>query len=80
MFWEFALEDVICMFADLSCAEIEHEWKRRKHKMEKASRRSWTENENSPRTMQLREYTLKEFWEIFVETRPFGADTILQTS
>ena len=39
--------------------------------MEKASRRSWTEVENSLRTMQLREYTLKEFWEIFVDDRPF---------
>ena len=42
--------------------------------MAKASRWSWTENENSPRTMQLREYTLREFWEIFVDDRPFGAD------
>ena len=26
--------------------------------------------------MQLREYTLKEFWEIFVDDRPFGAESI----
>ena len=24
----------------------------------------------------MREYTLKEFWEIFVDDRPFGADAI----
>ena len=29
---------------------------------------------NNPRAMQLREYTLREFWEIFVDDRPFGAD------
>ena len=42
--------------------------------MENASRRSWTENENNTRTMHLREYTLREFWEIFVDDGPFGAD------
>ena len=42
--------------------------------MEKASRRSWTENENSTRTMHLREYTPREFREIFVDDGPFGAD------
>ena len=26
--------------------------------------------------MQLREHTLKEFWEIFVDDRPFGAEAI----
>ena len=30
---------------------------------------------NNPRATQLREYTLKEFWEIFVDYRPFGADS-----
>ena len=44
MFWELAPEDVIAKPADLSCAGIEHGWKRRKYKMEKAARRS-TENE-----------------------------------
>ena len=39
--------------------------------MEKASRRSWTELDNSPRAVQLREYLLKEVWEIFVDDRPF---------
>ena len=42
--------------------------------MEKASRRSWTGVENSPRTMQLREYGLREFWEILVDDRPFCRD------
>ena len=28
--------------------------------------------------MQLREYTLKEFWEIFVDDRPFGADAMFR--
>ena len=51
-------------------------WKRRKHKMEKASRVPWIEYEHNHRAMQLREYTLKEFWEIFVDDRPFGAESI----
>ena len=57
MFWELAPEDVIGEPAELQCVKIEREWKRRKRRMEKASRRSWTENENSTRTMQLRENT-----------------------
>ena len=57
MFWELAPEDVIGKPAELQCLKIEREWKRRKHKMEKASRGPWTENENSPGTTQLREYT-----------------------
>ena len=73
MFWELAPEDVNGKPTDLSCANVEREWKRRKHKTEKASRSSWTENENSPRAMQLREYTLREFWEVFVDDRQFGA-------
>ena len=34
----------------------------------------WIECEHDPRAMQLREHTLKEFWEIFVDDRPFGAE------
>ena len=55
-------EGVIKQLAELSCANVECEWSRRKHKMEKASRRFWTRVENSSRTMQLREYTMREFW------------------
>ena len=44
--------------------------------MEKASRDPWTPYEHNPRAMQLRDYTLKEFWEIFVDDRPFGAEAI----
>ena len=61
MSWELAPKDTIRKPAELRCANVEREWKRRKHKMEKASRRSWTENENSTRTMNLREYALREF-------------------
>ena len=43
--------------------------------MEKASRRPWIQYEHSPRAMQLTEYTLKEFWEMFVNNRPFGTDS-----
>ena len=36
----------------------------------------WVECEHDPRAMQLRAHTLEEFWEIFVDDRPFGADAI----
>ena len=74
MFWEHAPEDVTSKPTRLCCANVEREWKRRRHKVEKASRRSWTKNDNSTRTRHLREYTLREFWEIFVDDGPFGAD------
>ena len=43
--------------------------------MEKASRGPWIEYECNLRKMQLREYTLKEFWEVFVGDRPLGTDS-----
>ena len=58
------------------CPKSYERMKRRKHEMEKASRGPWIEYEHNPRAMQLREYTLKEFWEIFVDDRPFGAESI----
>ena len=68
MFWELVRGDVIGKPVELQCPKI----------VEKASRRAWTEYEHSPRAMQMREYTLKEFWEIFVDDRPFGADAIFR--
>ena len=35
----------------------------------------WIQYEHSPRAMQLREYTQKEFGEFFVDDRPFGTDS-----
>ena len=61
MFWELAPGEVIGKLVVSQCTKIEREWKRRKHKIEKASRRSWAEHEHNPREMQLREHTLKEF-------------------
>ena len=75
MFWELAPGDVIGKPVNTHCAKVMNAWKRRKYKMEKASRRNWIQYEHSPRAMQLREYTLKEFWEIFVDYRPFGTDS-----
>ena len=65
MFWELAPGDVIGKPVALQCPKIERE-----------RRRISAECEYSPRAMQLREYTLKEFWEIFVDDRPFGAESI----
>ena len=52
----------------------ERVWRSTRNIMERASRRPRTEFEYSPRTMQLREYALREFWEIFVDDRPFCLD------
>ena len=54
-------------------SQIEREWN-----MEKASRRTWAEHEYGQRATQWRENTLKEFWEIFVDDRPFGADAMFR--
>ena len=69
LFWELAPQGVIGKPAELNCANVEREWRRWKHKTEKASRRSLTGVKNSPRTTQLREYALREFWEICVDDR-----------
>ena len=76
--WERDLEDVIGKLAELQCAEIEREWKHRKHKMEKVSRWPWTATGSSQTAVQLREYTLREFWDIFVDDRPFGAKALFR--
>ena len=78
MLWELAPEDVIGKPAKLNCAKIEREWKRRKNKMKQVSRWSWTANESSPRALQLTEDTLKGFWKIFVDHRPFGAEALFK--
>ena len=38
----------------------------------------WAQNESSPGTVQLRVFTLRELWEIFVDDRPFGADALFR--
>ena len=51
-----------------------------KTKLERATGRPWTEFECSQRTIQLREYALREFWEIFVDDRPFFNPKLLLCS
>ena len=58
------------------CPKLMNAWKRRKHKMERASRGPWIEYEHSPRARQLREYTLKNVWESSWMTDPFEAEAI----
>ena len=77
MFWELVPEDVDGKTYGSLLRHCQREWKRRKHKMEKSLRRSWMENENSTRTMYLREYTLSEFWEIFVDDGSFLLELML---
>ena len=60
-FWELVPENVIEKPAERNSTDIMREWKGRKNKMERAWRRPWTEIEYSPRTVQLREYALREF-------------------
>ena len=77
MCWELVPEDVLETPAELNGADCEREWRRRKHNMEKASRRPWTEFENSPRTVQ-REDTLREFWEFSVDDKPFPSQRVFR--
>ena len=74
MFWELVPEDVIEISAEPNSTDFVREWRGRKNKLERASRKLWTEFEYSPRMVQLREYALMEFWEIFVDDRPFCRD------
>ena len=46
--------------------------------MEVATGRTWTKRGWGPRTLQLREYVLREFWAIIVDDRPFQQWRILQ--
>ena len=70
MFWKPVPEDVIGKFAEFTSADFVFMWKVKKDKMEVATEGTWTEREWSPRTLQLREYLLREFWAIFVDDRP----------
>ena len=74
MFWELAPWNVIGKPVNTQCPKVMKAWRRKKYKMEKASRRPWIQHEHSPRALQLRKFSLKELWEIFVDDRPFEAD------
>ena len=37
---------------------------------------AWTESEWGPRTLQLREYLMREFWAIFLDDRPFHCGSL----
>ena len=67
MFRKLVPEDVTGKPAEFDSADIGREWRGKKDKMERATRGRWTEFECSLRTLQLREYALREFWEIFVD-------------
>ena len=53
MFWELVLGDAPGEPVKSQCPKVMIAWKRRKHKIEKASRWPWIEYEHSPRAMQL---------------------------
>ena len=44
--------------------------------MEVATERTWTNFELGPSALHMREYALKEFWQTFVDDRPFHSDAI----
>ena len=60
-FGDIVPEDVIEMLAELNSADFGRAWRGMKDKMERATGRPWTEFECSPRTLQSREYALREF-------------------
>ena len=71
MFWEIVPVDVFEVPGELIGAGYECEWRVKKDKMENARGGTWTKFDWSPRPLQLREYARREFWEIFVDERPF---------
>ena len=73
MFRELALGGILEENVVLQCPKTRRAWERRKLSMEKASRWTW-----ETRTNQLRESTLKELWDIFVDDSPFGEDSLLK--
>ena len=75
MFWEIVPESVFGVPGELTSAGCECEWRVKKDKMEGATGGTWTELEWSRRPLQLREYASREFWEIFVDDRPFRRDS-----
>ena len=74
MFWELVPEDAIEISAEPKSTDFVREWRGRKNKLERASRKPWTEFEYSPRMVKSREDALREFWEIFVDDRPLCRD------
>ena len=74
MFWELVPEDVMEILAELNSADLGREWRSRKAKMERASGRPWTGFKCSQRTIQKRGYARREFWDFFVDDRPFCRD------
>ena len=74
MFWELVPEDAIEISALPNSTDFVREWRGRKNKLERTSRKPWTEFEYSPRMVQLREHALREFWEMFVDDRQFCRD------
>ena len=72
MFWELAPEDVFGKPAEPNCAKIERGVETQEKQDGKGPSRGLGLNMNT--AMQLRGNTLKEFWEIFVDDGPFGAD------
>ena len=76
MFWKLVLEDVIETLAEFTNADFGLMWRVKKDKMEVAKGVTWTESACGPRTLQLREYLLREFGTIFVDDRPFHSDSL----
>ena len=74
MFCKLVPEDVIGKLAEFTNADCGFIWRVKKDKMEVATGGTWTERERGPRTLQLREYVLREFWAIFVDDRPLYSD------
>ena len=71
MLWKLVPEDVIGTDAESYSTDCVREWRSLKNIMDKASLKPWTEFQFSPRTLQLRDYALRELWRIFVDDRPF---------
>ena len=76
MFWRLVPRDVIETPAELTNEECGFVWRVKKDKMEVAMERTWTYFEWGPSALHMKGYALKEFWQKFVDDRPFHSDAI----
>ena len=76
MFWKLLPEDVIGKPAEQKSADYGFMRRVKKDIMEMATGVTSTESGWGPRTLQLTEYILREFWAMFVDDRAFHKDSL----
>ena len=76
MSWKLVPEGVSGKPAEFTSANSGFMWRVKKDQVEVATGVTWTDSEWGPRTLQLREYPLRELLAIFVDDRPFHSGSL----